>query len=129
SRPVATPKKRSSSPTSHDGGGFSGKFVRVVGNGRGSGGNRGTPKRRAAVTTHTSLDGSQSIAPWEDSSQLPDTNPDSGPDLPLEEVLPPPPPRNGVTATTAPQAPSTSTSPATTETTSPGSAASPSKRS
>ncbi|CAM9601540.1 unnamed protein product [Ectocarpus sp. 4 AP-2014] len=132
SRPVATPKKRSSSPTSHDaGGGFSGKFVRVVGNGRGSGGNRGASKRRAAVTTHTSLDGSQSIAPWEDGSQLPDTNPDSGPDLPLEEVLPPPPPpppRNGVTATTAPQAPSTSTSPATTETTSPGSAASPSKR-
>lgn len=30
------------------------------------------------MTTHTSLDGSQAMNPWEGGSQLPDTDPDSG---------------------------------------------------
>lgn len=50
------------------------RFVRIMGSGRGNVSKR--PTKRAAVTTHTDLDGSQ--APWEDGSQLPDTEPDSG---------------------------------------------------
>lgn len=57
-------------------GGSAEKFVRVVGSGRGSASR--TPTRRAAVTTHTALDGSQAMNPWEGGSQLPDTDPDSG---------------------------------------------------
>lgn len=57
-------------------GGSADKFVRVVGSGRGSASR--TPTRRAAVTTHTSLDASQAMNPWEAGSQLPDTDPDSG---------------------------------------------------
>lgn len=57
-------------------GGSADKFVRVVGSGRGSASR--TPTRRAAVTTHTALDGSQAMNPWEGDSQLPDTDPDSG---------------------------------------------------
>jgi len=59
-----------------NGGGSAGKFVRVVGSGRGSASR--TPSKRAAVTTHTSIDGSQAMEPWEDGSQLPDSDPDSG---------------------------------------------------
>ena len=49
--------------------------MRVIGGARGGErGGRGT--KRAPVTTYTSLDGSQ--APWEDGSQLPDSELDSG---------------------------------------------------
>lgn len=52
------------------------KFVRVVSTPRS--GKPKTPRitKRAAVTTHTSVDGSQ--IPWGNCSQLPDTEPDSG---------------------------------------------------
>lgn len=58
------------------------KFVRVVGSGRGTGAKRSgaaNVKKRAAITTHTSLDGSQ--ADWDNDSQLPNTEPDSGENL------------------------------------------------
>ncbi|CAM9091157.1 unnamed protein product [Scytosiphon promiscuus] len=129
---MATPKKRSPPPTSEAGsaaGGSTDKFVRIVGSGRGS--SNKTPAKRAAVTTHTSLDGSQSMAPWEDGSQLPDTDPDSAPDLLLEEKqLPPPPSKHGLFSPVLPpsKTPSAPTSPATDSTTSGDAATSPGKR-
>ncbi|CAM9850101.1 unnamed protein product [Pylaiella littoralis] len=136
---AANTRKRSPPPTSRAdsaGGGSSGKFVRVIGSGRGSA--TRTPTRRAAVTTHTSLDGSQAMAPWEDGSQLPDTDPDSVPDLPVEEDLLLPPPKNVLPRPPKGSSPtSTSLSPASehgtttsTSTMSPGApTTSPSKRS
>ena len=50
------------------------KFVRVIGGARA--GSRGYPTKRAAVTTYTSLDSSQER--WEDGSQLPESEVDSG---------------------------------------------------
>lgn len=49
--------------------------MRVMGGARG-GARGGRSTKRAPVTTYTSLDGSQ--APWEDGSQLPDSELDSG---------------------------------------------------
>lgn len=56
--------------------------MRVLGSGRGNAANRpgnANVRKRAAITTHTSLDGSQ--VDWSDDSQLPDTEPDSGKNL------------------------------------------------
>lgn len=49
--------------------------MRVIGGARG-GARGGRSTKRAPVTTYTSLDGSQ--PPWEDGSQLPDSELDSG---------------------------------------------------
>ncbi|CAM9096876.1 unnamed protein product, partial [Laminaria digitata] len=81
---ATTPKKRSpSTPREAPTAGGS-KFVRVIGGARG--GASGGRTKRAPVTTYTSLDGSQ--APWDDGSQLPDSELDSEPALLEEDLFP-----------------------------------------